>query len=120
MSYEGKSEELARRCASLVLDKKARDIVLLDVRGLTDMTDFFILCSCDSDVQVKSVAENVREELAKEGDSPWRTEGWQGANWVILDYVQVVVHVFYHETRHFYKLERLWADAKIEHITEEV
>lgn len=119
-TYHGRPEELARRCASLMMDKKARDIVLLDVRGLTDIADFFVLCSCDSDVHVKAVAENVRDELAREGLKAWRTEGWQGMSWVIVDYVEVVVHVFYHETRHFYKLERLWADARIEHITEEV
>ena len=119
MSNNGNSEELARRCADLMLEKKARDIVLLDVQGLTDVADYFIVCSCDSDVQVKSVAENVRGQLAKDDVRPWRTEGWQGLSWVILDYVEIVVHIFYHETRHFYKLERLWADARIEHITEE-
>lgn len=118
--YEGNPEGLARRCAELMLEKKARDIVLLDVRGLTDIADFFVLCSCDSDVQVKAVAENLRDELASQGKKAWRTEGWQGMAWVIVDYVEVVAHIFYHETRHFYKLERLWADAKIEHITEEV
>ena len=110
---------MGRRCAELMVEKKARDIVLLDVRGLTDIADFFVVCSCDNDTHVKAVAENIRDELAKEEIRPWKTEGWQGLNWIILDYVEVVAHVFYHEKRHFYKLERLWADAKIEHITDE-
>ncbi len=101
-----------------MLENKARDIILLDVRGLTDIADFFVICSCDSDIHVKAIAENVREELGKEGIGSWKTEGWQGMNWVILDYVEVVAHVFYHEKRRFYKLERLWADAKIEHIAD--
>ena len=112
------SETLARHCAELMLENKARDIILLDVRGLTDIADFFVICSCDSDIHVKAIAENVREELGKEGIGSWKTEGWQGMNWVILDYVEVVAHVFYHEKRRFYKLERLWADAKIEHIAD--
>ncbi len=112
------AEELARRCADLMIEKKGRDIVLLDVRGLTDIADFFVICSCDNDTHVKAVADNIREELGKEEIRPWKTEGWQGLHWIILDYVEVVIHVFYNETRHFYKLERLWADAKTEHVTD--
>lgn len=118
MSHEEQPDSLVRRCANLVLEKKARDVVQLDVRGLTDIADYFLICSCESDTQVKAVADHVRNELAKDGVKPWRTEGWQGQTWIILDFVEVVVHVFYHETRHFYKLERLWADAGIEHISE--
>lgn len=114
------SEELARHCTELMMEKKAGDIVLLDVRGLTDIADFFVVCSCDNDTHVKAVAENIREVLGKADIRPWKTEGWQGMNWIILDYVEVVAHVFYHEKRHFYKLERLWSDAKIEHITDQV
>ncbi|MEZ4782584.1 MAG: ribosome silencing factor [Candidatus Kapaibacterium sp.] len=117
MSYT--AEELARRCAEMMVEKKARDIVMLDVGELTDIADFFVICSCDNDTQVKAVAENIREELGKIDVRPWKTEGWQGLHWIILDYVEVVVHVFYGETRHFYKLERLWADARIEYITDQ-
>ena len=113
------SEELARHCTELMIEEKAGDIVLLDVRGLTDVADFFVVCSCDNDTHVKAVAENIRESLKKEEIEVWKTEGWQGMNWIILDYVEVVAHIFYHEKRHFYKLERLWADAKIEHITDQ-
>ena len=113
------AERLARRCAELMLEKKGRDVVLMNVGELTDMADYFVLCSGDNDVHVRSLAENVREELRKEGISPWKTEGWQGQTWIIMDYVEVVVHVFYRETRGFYKLERLWSDAQIEHISDE-
>src|SRR3954471_9233452 len=99
---------LARRCAELMLSKKAKDVVILDIRPLTDMADFFVVCSADSDIQVKAIADAVHDGLAEIGIKPYRTEGWQGQQWIILDFVEVVVHVFYREAREFYKIERLW------------
>lgn len=113
------SNELARACAELILEKKGRDVVIMDVANLTDMTQNFVICSCDNDVHVRAVADHIRDELAGRGFRPWRTEGWQGLNWIIMDYVDVVVHVFYRETREFYKLERLWADAEITTVQDE-
>ena len=110
---ESGSAALAEECASLVLEKKGRDVVIMDVATLTDVARNFVICSCDNDVHVRAVAEHIREQLAERGLRPWRTEGWKGLNWIIMDYVDVVVHIFYRETREFYKLERLWADAEI-------
>jgi ribosome-associated protein len=110
---------LARRCAELMLSKKAKDVVMLDIRPLTDMADFFVVCTADSDVQVKAIADAVLDGLAEVGTKPYRTEGWQGQQWIILDFVEVVAHIFYREAREFYKIERLWSDAKIERVTDE-
>ena len=103
--------ELAERAAELILEKKGHDVTIMDVGDLTDVTRFFVLCSCDNDVHVRAVAENVRDQLAEEGIKPWKTEGWQGMTWILMDYVDVVIHIFYNEKRNFYQLERIWADA---------
>ena len=92
---------------------------MLDIRGLTDITDFFVVCSADSDIHLKAIADAVIDGMAEHGIKPYRTEGWQGQQWIILDFVEVVVHVFYRETRDFYKIERLWADAKIERVVDQ-
>ena len=109
---------LARMCAELMLEKKAHDVVTLDIRKLTDVTDFFVVCSADSDTHLRAIADAVVDGAARVGIKPYRTEGWQGQTWIIVDFVEVVAHIFYRETRDFYKIERLWADAKIEKITD--
>ena len=103
--------EIADRAARLALEKKARDILILDLQGLTSATDHFVVCSAESETQVKAVAGHVQEVLAKEGQKAWHVEGMEGRRWVLLDYVDVVVHVFYSQTRDFYSLETLWGDA---------
>ncbi|HVZ40106.1 MAG TPA: ribosome silencing factor [Candidatus Kapabacteria bacterium] len=113
------AKTLARRCAELMLTKKGKDVVMLDIRKLTDMADFFVICSADSDTQLKAIADAVHDGLAELGIKPYRTEGWSGGQWIILDYVEVVVHVFYREARDFYKIERLWSDATVERVTDQ-
>ena len=104
---------------SLIIDSiqdiKGKNIVKLDLRRLEETpSDFFIICEGDSVVQVKSIANNVQRRLKKElGILPYSLEGIQTGKWVCLDYLTVVVHVFYHETRSFYELEDLWSDAQI-------
>jgi len=105
------SAKLAERAASLALEKKAHDIVILDLRELTTAADRFVLCTADSETQVKAVADHVVEKLAAEGTKAWHVEGEQGRRWILLDFVDVVVHVFYRETRGFYSLDSLWGDA---------
>jgi ribosome-associated protein len=107
---------LARMCAELMLEKKAHDVVMLDIRKLTDVTDFFVVCSADSDTHLRAIADAVLDGAVEVGIKPYRTEGWQGQTWIILDFVEVVAHIFYKETREFYKIERLWGDAKVEKI----
>jgi ribosome-associated protein len=104
--------ELLRRAAAAALSKKASDLVALDLRDLDGVSDYFLICSAGSDVQVKAVAEAVEEKLREAGERPWHVEGLEGRRWVLLDYVQMVVHVFHEKTRDYYMLDRLWGDAR--------
>ncbi len=105
---------LAAHCA---LEKKATDVQLLDLRKITSMTDYFIICSASSDMQVKAVAENVIVKMRDEfGIAPWKSEGWDTLQWMIVDFVDFVVHIFRETAREYYHLERLWGDAPTEEI----
>ena len=109
----GEGLALAQEAVKLALDKKASDPVLLDLRELEAVSDFFVVVSAASEVQVKAVADFVEEQLREDsGAKPWHVEGLDGRRWVLLDYVDVVVHVFHEKTREYYLLERLWGDAK--------
>jgi ribosome-associated protein len=104
--------ETALAAAQYALEKKASEVHLLDLRGITSMTDFFVVATGEGDRQVKAIAENVIAEMRdKLGVTAWRSEGWDGLHWVIIDFVDFVVHVFQPEARQFYNVERLWADA---------
>src|SRR5512133_1668217 len=102
------SKTLARLCAEMMVSKKAHSVVTMDIRNLTDVADFFVIGSADSDTHVKAVADAVLDGALEAGIKPYRTEGWNGQTWIILDFVEVVAHIFYKETRDFYKIERLW------------
>ncbi len=112
------SHNLARHIAQLSLTKKASDIKILDVRKLTSVTDFFVICSGESEPQVKAIVDEILEKLRGEKIRPWHKEGVEHLQWVLLDYVDVVVHVFRKEVREFYGLELLWGDAPVEEIEE--
>ncbi len=101
----------AQRAAQLCLDMKANDVLLLDLRGVTDMADYFVIASGTSDTHVRSIGEHVMAEMKKVGLSVHHTEGLQQGRWVLLDFFDFVVHVFTPETRTFYDLERLWGSA---------
>ncbi|MBA3341528.1 MAG: ribosome silencing factor [Gemmatimonadaceae bacterium] len=103
----------ALRAASLCQDMKANDVVLLDLKGVTDMTDFFVIASGTSDTHVRSVGEHVIAELKKLGVRVHHVEGVQQGRWVLLDFVDFVVHIFHPTLRSFYQLERLWSDAEV-------
>lgn len=97
-----------------LLEKKAEKVRVLDVRNLTTLTDFFIICQGNSDTQIKALANNVTEKIKEQtGEHVWRKEGLESRKWVVLDYVDVVVHIFNEETRSFYGLENMWNDAKV-------
>jgi ribosome-associated protein len=98
------------------VDRKATDVVLLDVRGLTSYADYFVLASGDSERQVTATAEHLRETLKTEGYRTIGTEGFDTGHWVLLDFGEVVVHVFFTEVRAFYDLDGLWADAPKEKV----
>ena len=102
---------LAQRAAALCLDLKAKDVVLLDLHGLSDATDFFLIASGTSDTHVRSIAGHVVDELRKAGSRPHHVEGLAQGRWVLVDYVDIVLHVFHPAMRRFYQLERLWGDA---------
>jgi ribosome-associated protein len=103
-------DELAR-ATELAADRKAADMLVLDLRGISNATDFFFLASGTSDMHVRSIAEHVIEELKKTGVRPAHVEGLRTGRWVLLDYIDFVVHVFHPAAREFYQLERLWGDA---------
>ena len=113
-----RSPALARKIASLALTKKAHDVTIMDLRKLTSMVNFFVICSADSDIQVRAIADAVEDGLEKKGSHAWHKEAGS-LNWVLLDYVDVVLHVFHKNTRTYYNLEKLWGDAEIEHVTDE-
>jgi len=109
---------LARRLAQLTLEKKASNVKIFDLRPLTNVTDFFVVCTAESDVQVKAISNHVIETMTMKSMKPWHVEGLEQRQWVLLDFVDVVVHIFLPEVREFYGLERLWGDAEIEEIVD--
>jgi len=100
-----------RRAAELALEKKASDVLVLDLRGISSATDYFVLATGASDTQIKAVADHVVDELKKEGVRPSHIEGMGGGQWALLDYIDFVVHVFHPTSRGYYQLELLWGDA---------
>jgi ribosome-associated protein len=104
-------EPIARQAAALARDLKAHDVLVLDLRGVTDMTDYFVIASGTSDTHVRSIAEHVQAGLKAAGVSTSMTEGLTQGRWALLDYADCVVHVFHPALRQFYQLERLWSDA---------
>lgn len=100
-----------RRAVDLALELKAHDVTVLDLRGISTATDYFVVASGNSDVQVRAIADHVVDELKKEGTRPAHVEGLRGGRWALVDYVDFIVHVFHPQTRDFYQLENLWGDA---------
>ena len=101
----------AQRAARAALDRKALDLVVLDVQGLSGVTDYFLVCSGRSTTHLKSITDAIREELKEDGVRPLHTEGTTDSGWILLDYGDVLMHVFLEDTRAYYALERLWGDA---------
>jgi ribosome-associated protein len=104
--------ELLRVAAAAAASKKATDLVGLDLSALEGVADYFLICSGASEPQVKAIAEEVEDKLRERGARPWHVEGREYRRWVLLDFVDVVVHVFHERTRDYYLLERLWGDAR--------
>ena len=112
------SQRLANLIGGYALEKKAADIKVLDLRKLADVTDYFLICSAEVELQARAIADHIIESLKKKGIRAWHAEGYQNSKWILLDYVDVVVHIFLNEAREFYGLERLWGDAKVKEIKE--
>jgi len=105
------SKEKAFLCARALLDRKAIDLVIIEVGNLSSFTDYFLICSGNSDRQVQAIASHIEEKMSKQGIRPLGVEGKREGRWILLDYGDVIVHVFYRPAREFYDLERLWSEA---------
>lgn len=105
------SKELAEKITENIFSKKGYNVKVLDLRELTPIADYFVVCSADSDTQVKAIADEIDKNLKDDGIRSWHKEGYRALNWVLIDYVDVVVHVFKKDVRNFYNLEKLWGDA---------
>lgn len=111
---------LAAAAVDAALDKKGRNITVMDLRGISGVADFFVLCTGDSDIQIKAIADAIAESIREQlGEKPWHTEGTDHLQWVLLDYVDVVAHVFNEDRRAFYDLERLWGDSAMETVPDD-
>ena len=93
-------------------NKKARDIKILNVKGISEIADYFVICSGTSTIQVKAIADEIEEKMAESGYVISHKEGYNSGKWILLDYGSVIAHIFYEEDREFYDLERLWVDAE--------
>lgn len=106
------SEELAQRIATYASDKQAKDVAALDLRGISTFTDFFVICSGSSEPQLKAIAGGITEGLRKDhGMKPNAQDGFPASQWIVIDYGDVVVHIFHEAKRDLYSLEDLWNDA---------
>ncbi len=105
--------EMLEKIIKTLDNKKAEEIKAIKITDLTILADYFIIANGTSTTHTKTLAEEVEYQLSQEGIEPNRTEGYNGSNWVILDYGDIVVHVFYKETRDYYQLERLWSDGEM-------
>ncbi len=105
------SKQLVRKVVGALEDKKAQDIEVLNIQKVSLLSDYFVICTGRANTQIKSLADNVEDVLAKAGYAPRHKEGYSSASWILLDYGEVVVHIFHHESRSFYNLERLWSDS---------
>jgi ribosome-associated protein len=112
------STKLAKQISEIIFTKKGFDVLAIDLRKLVTFTDYFVICSADSDTQVKAIADEVDKALSDEGIKSWHREGLKALSWVLLDYVDVVVHIFKKDAREFYNLEKLWGDAPSEKMSD--
>jgi len=110
------SKIFTKKITDIIFNKKGFDVVVINLKELASFADYFVICSADSDVQVKAIADDVDKTLRDEGIKCWHREGYQALSWVLLDYVDVVVHIFKKESRLFYNLEKLWGDAEIDKV----
>jgi len=106
-----KPKNLAKKIAKISYEKKAENIVIMNLKPLTTICDYFLICTAQSDTHAKAITDEL---IGKIETRPWHIEGYEGLKWVLIDYVDVVAHIFLKEIREYYNLERLWGDAKIE------
>jgi ribosome-associated protein len=107
------AEQKARDAARAALDKRATGLIVLDVRGVSSVADYFLVCSAKSTTHMETISSAIRAELRVEGTRPLHAEGAAQSGWILLDYGDVLMHVFLEDTRAYYALERLWGDAPV-------
>ena len=112
------SKELAHRISEVIFTKKGFNVLTVDLSKLVSFTDYFVICSADSDTQVKAISDQLDKVLSDEGVKCWHKEGLKALSWVLMDYVDVVVHIFKKDAREFYNLEKLWGDAPTKKMTD--
>jgi ribosome-associated protein len=110
--------QLAHDAARLTLTKRAEDVVILDLRELDGVCDYFVISTGHSEIQVRAIADAVEDGLKVRGLKPWHSEGYEARRWILLDYVDVVVHVFHARAREYYLLDKLWGDAARETVAD--
>ena len=106
----------AQLIAEAAVEKKAREIIIMDMQELTPIVDFHIVCDATNKKQVQAIADNIADKMTETGCAPLRTEGYREGRWILLDFGDCVAHVFHSEDRQFYDIEGLWNDAKIERV----
>lgn len=111
--------EIVDLSVELLLSKRGEGILIMTLEDLTDTADYFVLCTGNSDTQVKALADAVMEGTKQHGSPAWHVEGYDAQRWILIDFVDVVVHIFLRDVRLFYGLERLWGDAKLEWVQDE-
>ena len=109
--------KLISEIVDLALEKKAIDIISLDLRGLSSVSDYYLICSADSEPQVKAISDNIKNNTL---DKPFHLEGYEQFRWVLLDYGEIMVHIFRTKDREYYNLEKLWADAELLKYSDEI
>ena len=107
------SREIAKIAYDALEDKKAVDIRIIDISKISVLADYFIIAGANNEKQVKAIADNVEEKLGKAGCTPKGVEGYNSANWILMDYADVIIHIFNQEQRLFYDLERIWTEGNI-------
>jgi ribosome-associated protein len=109
--FINKSKKKALRAVEIALDKKAKDTVILELKDLSTIADYFVICSGDNPAQIRAIAEAIQESFSKDSILPLGKEGLNSARWVLIDYGDIVINIFNEETRAYYDLEKLWIDA---------
>ncbi len=112
------SKKFAELTAEVILSKKGKGVKILEIRKISTLTDYFVICSADSDIQVKAISDEIEKQLGDRGIKTAHKEGYESLNWVLLDYFDVIVHIFRHETREFYNLEKFWSDAPVTEVND--
>ena len=103
--------QLTRLAVKVLEDKKAKDVQVLDVAGMSSLADYFVIASGSSFTQVRALTSEIDEKFSEQGHQPKRIERDTSSNWILLDYGDIIIHVFHHEAREFYNLEKIWGDA---------